>query len=48
MICGERDAAAGRQGKPAYCAPKAFIGRHAGLSVRTVTAANAELAAGGG
>jgi hypothetical protein len=38
---------ASRQGKAVYRAPKALIARHAGVSVRTVTAANAELAAAG-
>jgi hypothetical protein len=38
---------ASRQGKPTYRAPKALIARHAGVSVRTVTDANAELEAAG-
>jgi hypothetical protein len=40
-------AEASHQGKPVYRAPKALIARLAGVSVRTVTAANAELAAAG-
>jgi hypothetical protein len=38
---------ASRQGKSTYRALKALIARHAGVSVRTVTEANAELAAAG-
>src|SRR3954467_3184642 len=38
---------ASRQGKATYRAPKALIARHAGVSVRTVTEANAELEAAG-
>jgi hypothetical protein len=36
---------ASRQGKSTYDAPRALIARHAGVSVRTVTTANAELEA---
>jgi hypothetical protein len=38
---------ASRQGKSTYAAPRDLIARHAGVSVRTVMAANAELAAAG-
>jgi hypothetical protein len=38
---------ASRQGKSSYSAPKGLIARNAGVSVRTVTEANAELAAAG-
>ncbi|MHC1767678.1 MAG: hypothetical protein AB9869_25940 [Verrucomicrobiia bacterium] len=38
---------ASRQGKPTYTAPRALIARHAGVSVRTLTEANAELEAAG-
>jgi predicted transcriptional regulator len=38
---------ASRQGKATYRAPKDLIARNAGVSVRTVTKANAELAAAG-
>jgi hypothetical protein len=38
---------ASRQGKSTYRAPKDLIARHAGVSVRTLTVANAELAAAG-
>jgi hypothetical protein len=37
----------GRQGKSTYRAPKDLIARHAGVRVRTLTVANAELAAAG-
>jgi hypothetical protein len=36
-----------RQGKATYAAPRDLIARHAGVSIRTVMAANAELAAAG-